>query len=541
MNSWMLSLIIDSFRTSLCGRRVAECRLFERIFLMEFMPSDGSGEKTRPEFLTALLSDSDSFIFLSNEDVLASCPFTPVFTALKGALLTSLSQPKGDRTVLLTFERKNKTNLILRIALYGRRVRAQIESSGKVIDALFSRSSGPAPDARPEKAGFADINEQDLRSLLASGEKCPGLDKKLIDFFTPETGKTDLSNLIVFRDTVRKGNASFNVIHADKPAAASPFPYEKKPQAGRRSIEAAAGSFTDPCSAALSIGINAVGRRIKKIIDKRISPFRGRLEARKKLLLYLDSELKTAADHEKFKRRADVLAAYQAGIKPGLKNVDLPDPYQNGQIIRFDLEPAKSIQEQVRRLYAKAAKLKRGLRFISERRQKVLDDIKNLESMLNDVAGAGHPGEAIAIIDSFAPPSRLRFNKPSSAREAKRSRRFDIDATWYVLVGRNNKENDELTFKTASPSDIWMHAQQAAGSHVILKSSRSYVNPPRYILEAAARVAAFYSKARNSSLVPVIYTLRKYVRKPRKAPPGLVVCSREKTLFVEPQLPEERL
>ena len=102
-----------------------------------------------------------------------------------------------------------------------------------------------------------------------------------------------------------------------------------------------------------------------------------------------------------------------------------------------------------------------------------------------------------------------------------------------------NAENDDLTFRHAAPTDTWLHAQSVPGSHVVLKSPGGAA-PPARILEAAASIAAHFSKAKHSGLVPVVYTQRKYVRKFRGAKPGQVKCEREKTMMVEPRLPTER-
>jgi hypothetical protein len=116
-------------------------------------------------------------------------------------------------------------------------------------------------------------------------------------------------------------------------------------------------------------------------------------------------------------------------------------------------------------------------------------------------------------------------------------RRFELSGGWTVLVGRSNRENDLLTHKLARQRDLWFHARGVAGSHVVLQRGGRKDNPSRDTLEAAASIAAHFSKARTSGLVPVIYTEKRYVRKPRKAPPGLAVCLREKVLMVEPKLP----
>jgi predicted ribosome quality control (RQC) complex YloA/Tae2 family protein len=107
------------------------------------------------------------------------------------------------------------------------------------------------------------------------------------------------------------------------------------------------------------------------------------------------------------------------------------------------------------------------------------------------------------------------------------------------MVGRSNQENDEITFRVSAPGDWWFHAEGVPGSHVVLRPRGGTDAPPARIIEQAASVAAHYSKARHSGLVPVIYTLRKYVRKFRGAEPGQVKCERETMVMVPPVLPGE--
>lgn len=101
-----------------------------------------------------------------------------------------------------------------------------------------------------------------------------------------------------------------------------------------------------------------------------------------------------------------------------------------------------------------------------------------------------------------------------------------------ILVGRNNRQNDMLTLKTASKQDLWLHVQNITGSHVIVESFGGEV--PQETIEEAALIAAYNSSARGSSLVPVDYTLVKYVKKPAGAKPGMVIFTNNKTLYVTP-------
>ena len=154
--------------------------------------------------------------------------------------------------------------------------------------------------------------------------------------------------------------------------------------------------------------------------------------------------------------------------------------------------------------------------------------------------GAGAGGGAGASGRRSGEGGRQGSSKADKAGAAGiHPRRFEIADGWIVLVGRSNQENDTLTHKLARPQDLWFHARGVAGSHVVLQRAGRKDNPSRNALEAAAAIAAYYSKARTSSLAPVIYTEKRYVRKPRKAPPGLAVCLREKVLMVPPGLPPD--
>jgi len=129
-----------------------------------------------------------------------------------------------------------------------------------------------------------------------------------------------------------------------------------------------------------------------------------------------------------------------------------------------------------------------------------------------------------------------------AARRLPPFRRYRTSGGREGPVGRNRQANDELTFHHSSPSDVWLHARGTAGSHVILRWPDPEANPPARDLTEAAVLAALHSRARTSGTVAVDWTRRKYVRKPRKAPPGLVAPERVRTLFVEPDpATEERL
>jgi predicted ribosome quality control (RQC) complex YloA/Tae2 family protein len=134
--------------------------------------------------------------------------------------------------------------------------------------------------------------------------------------------------------------------------------------------------------------------------------------------------------------------------------------------------------------------------------------------------------------DSGLSTSSTRSGKPELARLPYR--RLRSDGGLEIRVGRSARGNDDLTFRHSAPEDIWLHVRQAPGAHVILRWGNRDQNPPDSEIRAAALVAAEFSDARSSGLVPVDWTRRKYVRKPRKSSPGSVIPDRVRTVFVEP-------
>ena len=173
-----------------------------------------------------------------------------------------------------------------------------------------------------------------------------------------------------------------------------------------------------------------------------------------------------------------------------------------------------------------------------------------------DAGNAGHAGNQAASRgrgerggEAFARggtpgASASGVETPRDRRERKDGSRFhprsyQTKDGWTVLVGRSNQENDYLTHRMAHPEDYWFHAHGVPGSHVVLRREGRKDNPSAKTIEEAAAIAAFFSKARHSSKAPVIYTLKKYVRKPRGAKAGLAMCQREKSIMVLPKDPAE--
>ena len=114
---------------------------------------------------------------------------------------------------------------------------------------------------------------------------------------------------------------------------------------------------------------------------------------------------------------------------------------------------------------------------------------------------------------------------------------FAVEGGFAVYAGKNSANNDLLTFRFAKPNDLWFHARGSSGSHVVLKMGSAQGTPTKKAIEQAASIAAYYSKMKNAKHVPVAMTERKFIHKPKGAPPGTVALDKEKVIFVQPVLP----
>lgn len=243
----------------------------------------------------------------------------------------------------------------------------------------------------------------------------------------------------------------------------------------------------------------------------------------------LRTELEGLGDAEELRARGDLILARFGEIPPGASEVTLDD-FQ-GRSVTVELDPGLSPNENADAFYDRAGRVERARERLPALIRQTEERVRALQTLLERVR-AGDAGEeeirAALPRKAFAPDQTRPSRGPSLPYRVYRSA-----GGLEIRVGRGAKHNDDLTFHHSAPDDVWLHARHASGAHVILRWSQEG-NPPARDLTQAAILAALNSKARTSGSVPVDWTRRKYVRKPRKAPPGAVVPQRVETVFVTP-------
>ncbi len=263
---------------------------------------------------------------------------------------------------------------------------------------------------------------------------------------------------------------------------------------------------------------------------------RGALSALEHRMARWNEQLQQAAEADQWRRYGELVTAYLHVVPRGAREVTLPDPYsETGGTVTVPLDPGLSPADNAQQFFRRYQKLKRTLEVVTDHLEQARRDAEYLESVLVALEHADEQ-ELEEIQEELRGQGFLRARrrggaKPREKRDQAGSPMHFISSEGIdIFVGKNNRQNDELTTKTAHKQDTWLHAQNIPGSHVVIRSREV---PPK-TLEEAARLAAYYSKARHAGTVAVDYTLVKHVWKPTGARPGFVLYDHQKTVFVPP-------
>lgn len=247
----------------------------------------------------------------------------------------------------------------------------------------------------------------------------------------------------------------------------------------------------------------------------------------------LSEDLLHAEDSENYRLFGELLTASLHQIKPGESQAKVSNYYDNTEVtIPLDkkLSPSKNAQLY----FKKYGKSKTAVKEKTLQLEEVALDIEYVESVASFIEGAASLAEIEAIRAELVTSGYLKKRKTTGkvSKSKLGPYAFITQDGFRVLVGRNNVDNDNLTFKTASPKDIWFHTKDIPGSHVILFLDGK--SPEEQTILEAASLAALYSKAKNSENVPVDYTKVRHVKKPNGAKPGMVIFTGNKTVYVNP-------
>lgn len=253
------------------------------------------------------------------------------------------------------------------------------------------------------------------------------------------------------------------------------------------------------------------------------------------------SELQTGRDIDEkvalYEKLGHILMASPT-LDPGSGVVDAIDFYEGGIDIKIKVDPAKSIIENAQSYYQKSQSIRKAAETYAKRLSDFKNKLLQLESLLIEIQEIKYGRDLEKWLKSNdSDLKRIGYSESDTIQTAQHFRSFTI-GSYEVRVGKSATSNDEL-LRISKKDDLWMHARGVAGSHVVIPLNKTQQIPPRDVMEYAAGLAAFFSKAKGSSLVPVIFTRKKYVRKSKGMAPGAVFVDKEEVILVPPLKPDE--
>lgn len=276
---------------------------------------------------------------------------------------------------------------------------------------------------------------------------------------------------------------------------------------------------------------------ILKLIFNTLSKYSNRIKS-------IDKKLLECSNRDTYKLYGELITANLYKYRnEKLESITLENYYDNNNLITIPLDSKISVHNNATKYFKKYNKLKNALTIITVQKKDAKRDIDYLESIIYELENSKSISDINEIYNEISESSifsdSLKSKKDKNKKNKENSisspREFKID-DYTILVGKNNFQNDYLTTKLADKNDIWFHTKDIHGSHVVLRTNNT-LEIDDDILVKCAEIAAFYSKAKLSSNVPVDYCFVKYVKKPSGSKPGMVIYTNNKTLNVTPKDP----
>ncbi len=438
-----------------------------------------------------------------------------IFVGPGGKILDSARRVTQDvsrvREVLpgLMYERPPKQDKIPYDAVTAEALSARLAHEGTVSRALSDSISGLSPQSAREialrAAGDEDARLEDTDRNLLSGQVAALLARL-----------ESLAEPTLYVD--EEGNA----------VDVTPFPYLTRAAYRAVPMDSLSAGIDEFCR------VKDAAERIRQKSSSLYHVLKNNLERCEKKLGLQMNALSDSERMEEYRVKGELLTASIAQVKKGAPFVELPNYYDpEYKPLRIDLDVRMSPGMNAQRYFKLYQKAKNARRLAAEQKERTEEEITYLEGQLDNLGKCTQEAELFEI---RAELEREGYVKPSHNRRQMKAlppslpMKFISTDGDVILVGKNNLQNDKLT-ATAQPGEWWLHAKNMPGSHVIVAAE----HPSERTLHEAACLAAYYSKGRTGSAVPVDYTQKKRVKKPSGAKPGFVIYTQQHTLYVEPR------
>lgn len=331
-------------------------------------------------------------------------------------------------------------------------------------------------------------------------------------------------------DDIRDGHFEPNIVYKGK----EPVEFACFPLSQYQDYRAVSYPSIFPVLETFYAEKNIVTKMRQKTVDLR-KIVQNALERNVKKYQLQQKQLKDTEKKEKYCVWGELLNTYGYEVEPGAKSMEALNYYTN-EMIQIPLDETMTPQENAKKYFDKYGKLKRTKEALDTLLQETGDEIKHLESIAASLDIASSEEDLVQIKEEMMEYGYVKRKNTGGKKAKVTSRPYHyISSDGYdIYVGKNNFQNDELSFKFASGNDWWFHAKGQPGSHVIVKSKNEEL--PDRTFEEAGKLAAYYSKGRQAPKVEIDYTQKKNLRKPTGGKPGFVVYYTNYSLLIEPDI-----
>lgn len=495
-------------RKRLGGAKLVDVRQieFERIMFLDFIATNELGDKVKLTLCVEIMGKYSNIILIDEND--------NIVDALKRVDFTMSTQ----RLVLpnIKYELPPKQDKLCILECSGRDIvekAINTPAEMRLSKALLSAMQGVSPIITRELEYMVGVDSNreltvidklkliekvdKLKEYIVSGEKSPTM------MIKPEGKPFDIS----FMDIMQYGEMASKKRFLDFSTLLDSFYYERD-KAERMKVKGQ--DLLRLCS-------NIQDKLCRKIAVQ-------------------EKELKDSLNRDKLRKKGDLLQANMYKMVRGQSFIDVEDYYDNNKIVRIKLSPTLNPSQNVQKYYKDYRRAKTREEMLTVQIAKAKAELQYISAVQESLGRAESERELTEIRQELVDEGYLKNRNPKGRNKALKllpPKEYTSSDGFTIYVGRNNKQNDKLTLKTAKNYDMWLHTKDIPGSHVIIVSDNREITDTA-ILEAAS-LAAYNSKAKESDNVPVDYTIVKNVSKPSGAKPGMVIYVNNKTVYVTPK------
>ena len=480
---------------------------------------------------------------------------------LIGAHIRKIEQPDWERMLLIRLDTRDEmgdeSEKTLAVELIGRSANViLVGADGRIIDCLRrmeygGEGRGVLPGMiyrlppKQEKLHFLTCSAEELRYAIDAVEEGTELDKALMQSFSGlsplicrelayrSRNSKDLleKNALSLRETVEADDFSPMLVSLDD--TAKDFSFLSINQYGTAGKNERFDSFSELLDSFYARRDRAESR--KRRSRELMKTVKTAYERTVRKLSVQKEELAQTENREEIRRQAELITANMYRIRKGQRELLCENYFEEGYPeIAIPLDPLKTPQQNAAALYKEFTRKKAAKEHLTTLIGEGEKQCDYLAAVLDEIERAENERDLADIRRELKETGYLKKTKTTKADRAKPQAplRFISSDGLEILVGRSNMQNDELTFKLARRTDLWLHVQKLHGSHVVLRTDG--IEPPLRSIEEAASLAAYYSQGREAGKIPVDITQIRFVKKPAGALPGAVLYTDYSTVFVAP-------